>query len=229
MLAWVSEPTRRTDMKMLKTLVVAGALFVPAVAAADEASPYNYSWHESSLKSDIGVSTILGGGVVGYTDQTMRGAMTTNVGGLWDLRLTLGSHTPIGFEAVYTGTAFDINALTGAQTGTVVGNSFEGALRYNILPHYSWNPYAFAGVGWQRYDLTGGTFTTSDSGFSDKDNSVVFPMGLGVAYRSAGLVLDLRGTFRANANSELMLTGPSSTSFASLHTWSAGGAIGYEF
>jgi hypothetical protein len=216
-------------MKMLKAMLFAAAVLVPSVAAADEPSPYSYSWHDPALKSDIGVSTILGGGVVGYTDSTMRSAMTTSVGGLWDLRLTLGSHTPIGFDVSYAGTAFNVNALVGSQSGTLIGTTAEGAFRYNILPHYNWNPYVFAGLGWQRYDMTGGTFSTSDSGFSDKDNSLVIPMGAGVSYRSAGFVFDLRGTFRANANSELMLTGPGSTSYASLHTWSTSGAIGYEF
>lgn len=216
-------------MKMVKAMLFAAAVLVPGVAAAEEPSPYDYSWQEAGLQSKYGISTILGGGVVGYTDSGMREAMTTNVGGLWDLRVTLGSHTPIGVDLNYTGSAFDINSLVGTQSGTVIGTSAEGALRYNILPHYAWNPYVFAGVGWQRYDLTGGTFTTSDSGFSDQDNSVVFPMGAGVSYRNSGFVLDLRGTFRANANSELMLTGPGSTSFAPLHTWATSGAIGYEF
>lgn len=216
---------------MISMLVGVAALAVPTAVVADDETPdiYSYSWHDSRLASDFGVSTLVGGGVSGFTDQTMRDT-TSAASGLWNLRLTLGSHTPLGFEAGYVGTAANINALIGDQSGTLVGTTVEGALRYNILPHYAINPYAFAGIGWQRYDVTGAAFTTSDSGMADSDNSVVYPMGLGVAYRhTSGIVADLRGTFRANTNSGLVLTDPGSKDFAPLHTWEASGAIGYEF
>jgi hypothetical protein len=216
-----------------KWLWLAGLAVVatPAVAAADEGTkPFNYSWSDSKLASDVGISTMLGGGVTGFTDQTMRDTVTSNVGGLWDLRVTLGSHTPLAIDVGYIGTAANINALIGEQSGTLVGTTFEGAVRYNVMPHYLFTPYAFAGVGWQRYDVTGGAFSTSDSGMADSDNSVVYPMGVGFAYRHpTGLVADLRGTFRASSNAGLVLESAGSSNFAPLHTWEASGAIGYEF
>jgi len=221
-------------MKIL-TLIVSffacAALGAAGVSRADDApDPYSYGWHNSQLKSDIGVSTLVGGGVTGFTDKTMRDSMSSNAGGLWDLRVTLGTHTPLGLDVNYVGTGANINALIGSQSGTLIGTTFEGALRFNVLPHHRWDPYAFAGIGWQRYDITGGNFSLSDSGMNESDNSVVFPMGAGIAFRdTSGLVLDLHGTFRANANPGLVLENAGSNNFAPMHSWEASAAIGYEF
>lgn len=218
--------------KTTLSFLVAGAALAPGVAVADDAAPdpFGYSWKDSRMQSEIGVSTILGGGITGFTDQTMRDATTTSVGGLWDLRVTIGSHTPLAFDVGYTGTAADVNALAGAQSGTLVGSTFEGAVRYNVLPQNSWNPYAFVGMGWQRYDITGADFTLSDAGMRDSDNSIVFPMGAGLSYRDqSGLVLDLRGTFRANTQQGLVLESIGSDKYAPMHTWEASAAAGYEF
>jgi len=212
-------------MKGLAILVVSA----PFAASAEDANPLDYSWQESGLASKYGVSTTLGGGVTGFTNQTMRDTVSSPVGGLWDLKVTLGSHTPIGFDISYVGMAANINALIGTQSGTLVGTTAEGAVRYNILPHYFVNPYAFAGVGWQRYDITG-NFQRSDTGMNESDNSIVFPMGAGVAYRDkTGLVLDVHGTFRANTQQGLVLESATSDNYAPMHTWQASGAIGYEF
>lgn len=52
----------------------------------------------------------------------------------------------------------------------------------------------------------------------------------GTTYRAAsGLVLDLHGTFRLNANPGLVLERPGSKDYASMHTWEASAALGYEF
>jgi hypothetical protein len=226
-----SEP-RRFAMKMITmSLVAAAAVCAPrAVRADDPPSPYSYGWHDSSLKSDFGISATAGGGVSGFTDKTMRDTVSQTAMGLWDLKLTFGSHTPLAIDVGYTGTAADINALTGGQSATLVGTTVEGALRYNILPHFAWNPYVFAGAGWQRYDITGANFRLSDSGMNSNDNSVVFPMGAGLQFRDkSGIVVDLRGTFRANTNYGLVLENTSSTNYAPMHTWQASGALGYEF
>ena len=204
------------------------ALLLPSVASAED--PYSYAWHDSRMKSGFGVSTVLGGGVSGFTNETMRDSVTTDVSGLWDLRVTIGSHTPIGFDITYVGTASNIDALIGAQSGTLVGTSTEGAVRYNILPHHTWNPYAFIGIGWQRYDITGGTFTLSDSGMNESDNTFVVPCGVGLSYRNPnGLVVDLHGTFRSIKNSELVLETAGGEDYAPMDTWAATGAVGYEF
>lgn len=221
----------KTTMTATVSFFACAALGAPGVAHADDPpDPYSYAWHDNRMQSDFGVSTILGGGVTGFTDRTMRDTMSSSVGGLWDLRVTLGSHTPLGIDVSYVGTAANINALIGSQSGTLIGTAVEGAVRYNVLPHHAWDPYAFVGIGWQRYDITGGTFNLSDTGMNSSDNAITFPLGAGIAYRTrTGLVLDLRGTFRPTTDSNLVLETAGSTNYAPMHTWEASAALGYEF
>jgi len=192
----------------------------------------SYAWTDSRLASGIGVSAVLGGGLVGFTDKTMR-STTADLGGLWDLRVTIGSHIPLALDISYLGSATNINGLPAGRNGTLVGTTVEGALRYNILSHAPINPYIFGGVGWQRYDVTETNVTLSDSGMNDHDNLLEFPMGAGVQYRMGGFVGDLRGTFRAMTDQNLVLknptASPTSDDFAPMHTWEASAAVGYEF
>ena len=212
-------------------LLAGTLLFAPMAARADGPGDFSYAWNDARYETGVGISATLGGGIAGFTDQAMRDTMSASAGGAWDLHVTLGSHTPLAVELGYVGTAGTINALSGAKSGTLVGTTAEGALRYNALPHHAWNPYAFAGIGWQRYDITGDdTFTLSDTGMNSSDDSVVFPMGLGVGYRGvSGLVLDLRGTFRANTNQGLVLKDIGSNEYVPMHTWEASAAVGLEF
>jgi hypothetical protein len=68
---------------------------------------------------------------------------------------------------------------------------------------------------------------------NDHDNLLEFPMGAGLAYRMAGFVFDVRGTFRAATEQNLVLkqpaAAPTSSDFAPMHTWEASAALGYEF
>jgi hypothetical protein len=211
------------------TLVAAGTMFGAGVVHADT-DPYSYAWKDDSVQSGVGVSATVGGGVTGFTDKTMRDN-TSSVGGLWDFRATIGSRVPIGLDVSYVGTAADIHPLISAQSGTLVGTTVEAALRYNILPHNTLNPYIFAGMGWQHYDVTSANFTLSDAGIASSDDLLEFPMGAGVQYRVAGFLADVRGTFRATTDNNLVLTAPgfATSNFASMHTWEASAALGYEF
>jgi hypothetical protein len=130
-----------------------------------------------------------------------------------------------------------INGLFGGRSGTLLGTTFEGAARFNMLPHFAWNPYVFGGVGWQHYDVTRTNVTLSDSGMNDKDTLLEFPLGVGVAYRTGGFVIDVRGTFRIATDQDLVLKNPAfpstiaptTTDFAAMDTWEASAAVGYEF
>jgi hypothetical protein len=204
-------------------------------ASSERPDIYSYAWSDDRLRSGIGVSAILGGGVTGFTDKTMRDT-TSSLGGLWDLRVTIGSHIPLALDVSYLGSAMNINGLPSGRNGTLVGTTVEGALRYNVLPHYAWNPYVFAGAGWQRYDVTQTNVTLSDSGMNDKDNLLEIPMGAGLAYRRGGFVGDIRGTFRATSAPDLVLKAPidptiapTNSDFAAMHTWEASAAVGFEF
>ncbi|HEY0193970.1 MAG TPA: hypothetical protein VGC42_22790 [Kofleriaceae bacterium] len=203
-----------------------------AIITTDGGETDVYAWSEKKMPSGIGVSALLGGGVSGFTDKTMRNS-TSNVGGLWDLRVAIGSHLPLALELGYIGTATNINGLPAARKGTLIGSTAEADVRWNILPHAPVTPYIFGGVGWQRYDVVKAQPTLADSGMNDHDNLLEFPAGLGVAYRSNGLVADIRGTFRTTTDQNLVLKNatlnPTSDDFATMHTWEAGASIGYEF
>ncbi|MEO8842001.1 MAG: hypothetical protein ABI591_30235 [Kofleriaceae bacterium] len=191
--------------------------------------PYSYAWREPRLASGVGLGLTLGGGITGFTDRTMRNTVSSNVSGLWDLRASIGTHTPIGIDVSYLGTASNVNTLTGAPNGTLIGTTVEAAIRYNILPHNVLDPYIFAGMGWQRYDVQDVRVAQSDSGMKPTDNVAEFPMGAGLSWRDrSGFTGDLRGTFRATTDSTLVLNGTTGN-YAALHSWEASAALGYEF
>jgi hypothetical protein len=199
---------------------------------ADATTTHDGTWSDSRMRSRIGITAILGGGVTGFTDKAVRDT-TSSIGGLWDLRVTIGSHVPLALEVGYVGSATSIDGLPLGQSATLIGTAVEGALRFNVLPHRRWNPYIFAGVGWQRYDVVETNVMLLTSGMNDKDNLLEFPLGAGVSYRHNGLVADVRGTFRVATDQNLVLTtpalSPTSDDFAPMHTWEASAAIGYEF
>jgi hypothetical protein len=196
---------------------------------------FAFEWHNPHLSSGMGISTTLGGGVVQFTNSTMRGT-TSDIGGLWDLHLTFGSHLPLALDLAYVGTATSISGLRTGNSATLLGTAAEGTLRWNVLPNYAWTPYVFGGVGYQRYDVTGGDVTLSDSGMNSSDNLLSVPAGLGFVWRgNNGLVADVHGTYRFTWFQDLLLkngapiTGTSSSDFVKLNNWQASAAIGYEF
>jgi hypothetical protein len=211
---------------------------VPGIAATDtgftpytpreQPGPLSYAWYDPYLASGIGVGFNIGGGLTSFTDRAMRNTVSANVGGLWDARASFGTHIPLGIDVAYVGTAANINTINGNANGTLVGTTVEAALRYNILPHNTFNPYIFAGAGWQRYDVQNMHFAQSDTGMAPHDNVAEFPMGAGFAVRDiSGFNFDLRGTFRATTDSTLLQE--SNGNYAQLHSWEASGSVGYEF
>jgi len=205
----------------------------PDTVHTDDNYKYGYAWSDPWLSSGIGISTVLGGGITGFTENAVRNR-TASVGGLWDLRVTIGSHVPLGFDVSYVGTATDINSgLLPGQSATLIGTAFEGALRYNVLSHCTWNPYIFVGIGWQHYDVTQTNVTLALNGMNDSDDLLEFPMGAGLSYRMGGFVADIRGVFRATSDDNLILKNPAvfptSNDFARMHSWEASAAVGYEF
>jgi hypothetical protein len=204
----------------------------PATTDTGQPGPGSDDGSDRRTRSGIGVAITVGGGVTGFTDKTMRDR-TSSVGGLWDLRITIGSNIPLGIDVNYMGSAANITGLLSGQSGTLIGTTVEGALRYNILPHARWTPYIFAGAGWQRYDVTSTKASLVTSGLNDTDNLLEFPLGAGVSYRGHRLMVDVRGTFRATRDQNLVLTtpalSPTSNDYAPMHTWAASAAIGYQF
>jgi hypothetical protein len=204
----------------LLVLASAGVLAFAAQARADE-------WHDPQLRSNVGMTMNAGGGIIGFTDSAMRGLMANGVSPLWDVRASLGTHIPLGLDVSYLGSASPLRVL-GEDDGNLIGTTVEAAVRYNILPRLTWEPYVFAGVGWQRYDVQSVQLRESDSGISREDNLAEFPLGAGISYRKGdGLVADVRGTFRPATASTLVLE--DNGDHAKMQSWEASAAIGYEF
>lgn len=202
----------------------AGALFAKNAAAQDYDDDYGDESSDGSLLTRYGLSLSVGGGVEGFTDQTMRD--TTDVGGTWDVRAAYGTHAPIAIEAGYTGSAQAIDAVGLDSDAMLVGTTVEGVVRVNLAPSATLNPYFFGGAGWRRYDLTNTDTNTSD--VNDTDNLLEIPAGIGLGYRVGGFVADLRGQLRI-ATEEDLLRQDLGSDRARLHTWSATAKLGYEF
>jgi|HubBroStandDraft_6_1064221.scaffolds.fasta_scaffold182094_3 hypothetical protein len=210
--------------------VAAGLVLVASTAMADDyvhEGPDLYAWREPGLVTGFGLGVEAGAGVTGFTGQTMRDTVPGAIGGLWNLRVMLGTHVPLALELGYLGEASNINVF-GAPNGTLIGTTAEADLRWNILPHLVFDPYIFAGVGYQRYDVQNAQLSEADSGMRSSDNSVEIPMGLGASWRDpSGFTVDLRGTYRQSIDASLIAN--SNGSFASLSWWEASAALGYEF
>jgi hypothetical protein len=187
-----------------------------------------YAWRDPTVASGFGVGVQLGGGATGFSGRTMRDSVSGDVGGMWDVRVTLGTHLPLAVELSYLGEADNITAI-GAPNGTLIGTTAEGDLRWNLTPHYLFTPYVFAGVGYQRYDVQNVQFASADIGMRPSDNAVEFPMGVGASWRDpSGFSVDLRGTYRAVVDSNLVVN-DSGTGYANMSWWEASASFGYEF
>lgn len=205
-------------MRFIGHIVIA-SLATAALATTARAQP---------VLEDRGIAVAVGGGAAGFTEKGMRD--NTSISGSWDVTAQFSTRSWLSLEGEYLGTASSIDSLVGGKNANLVGHAIGGDVRLNILPQYFLQPYAFVGAAYRRYDVTGASFSTSDAGMNDSDNVLEIPMGVGVAYRDpSGLVADLRGTFRAAADSQLVLTGMNTTDYVPLHNWGAVARIGYEF
>lgn len=186
---------------------------------------------EEGPMSRIGVAIAAGGGAGGFVNDTLRNA--TDVGGNWDVRATIGTRSPIAFEGSYIGSAQGINALGLDNNAVLVGNGAQGALRLNATLDFPVQPFAYGGLAWRRYELTNTNRNLSD--VRDNDDVLEVPLGVGIAGKASGLILDLRGEYRIARNADLIpnvnadtLTS-SSSDFAAMNRWGVEGTIGIEF
>ncbi len=191
------------------------------------------TYGDDSFASRYGVAVSLGGGVMGFTNEDVRGY--TDTGGTWEARATFGTRMPIGIEAAYVGSAQDINALGLEGNAIFLGNGGEGAVRLHILPSQVVQPYVFGGLGYTRYSLV-----NEDSNTSNVANSLdvgYIPVGAGVGFRYAGFLFDIRGTLRPAFGDELFETNAGGgddnpdlrVDDSNLTNWSAAAKVGWEF
>jgi len=166
----------------VRALLSALVLIAPAVAHADEPL------------TRVGVTAMVGGGVTGFTDSTMRDI--AGAGLAWNARLTVGSRWPFAIEIGYLGTGTTLNAMGNA---TLEGETLDAGLRYAVAPRAAWTPYALVGVGWRTLHVVGASTQLMPAGMWTSESSVVVPASVGLQYRAGGgIVLDARGTYRAS-------------------------------
>jgi len=199
-----------------------------AHAASEKPARFSYAWNDPTLQSGIGVGVSAGGGISGFTDPKMREMMTNSVAGLGSIRVALGTQIPLGVELGYTGMAGHINTITGQSNGTLVGTTFEGVLRYNVLPHNLVSPYVFAGLGWQHYGVWNMQVAQADTGLRSSDDVMSVPTGVGfLMHDPSGVSLDVRGEYRTTTDSTLLRD--QTGGYADLASWEASAQLGYEF
>lgn len=178
----------------------------------------------------LGWSLSLGGGVTGFTGDTMRD--TTNDGGNWSVRAGLGTRMPLTLEAAYIGSAQEIDALGLDTSAVLVGNGIQGNLRVNgTMGDIPVQPFLYGGVAWRRYQLQNTDFNTSD--VSGEDDVFEIPLGVGVGFKTSGFTIDVRGEYRHAFSEDLF---PSQSTDlgelgdqASLHRYGINANVGIEF
>lgn len=111
----------------------------------------------------------------------------------------------------------------------LVGNGAQGALRLNGTLNLPVQPFVFAGIGWRRYDLMNANTNRSD--VQGSDDVLEVPMGIGIAGKWNGLILDARGEFRATSNEDLLprISATESDSHADMQRWGVKATVGAEF
>jgi hypothetical protein len=168
-----------------------------------------------------GIALTLGGGVIGFTDETTRD--TIDLGGAWEARMTAGTRSPLALEAAYIGSAQSVDALGVDGDAILLGSGVEAAARLNLIPG-AIQPYVLAGAGWTRYDLTNTDTNTSD--VADEDDVFQLPLGAGLAFHQDGMVFDVRAVYRPTTDADLL---DAAGTDARLDTWSAAVRGGFEF
>jgi hypothetical protein len=198
----------------------------PEVYAPVTVAPTMEAEEDQGMLADLGLGMWIGGGVNLFTDEDMRDFAGT--GGNWNARLAIGTRQNIGLEAAYIGSAQSIDALGLDDDAILLGNGVEGALRLNFLAQESFQPFALAGLGWRRYTIENSDFNTSD--VRDEDDIMEVPLGVGAAFKFAGLSLDARTMVRLATDNDLVIspTGDDDEQ-PDLHTWSAQVDLGWEF
>lgn len=195
----------------------------PAPVVVTTPPPVVVEEEEDTLER-YGIMIALGGGVSGFTDDTMRD--TTNDGGAWGVRLGIGTRSPIAFEAEYFGSAQQIDALGLENDAVLVGNGVQGVARVNLLD-MNIQPFLFGGVAWRHYNLSDEGINTS--AVNDTDDVLEIPMGGGIGLKYRGFLFDARGEYRYVTEENLMPSSNDLGDQAKLHRWGVTGNIGYAF
>lgn len=193
---------------------------IAVVGTVEEPEPERY-----------GIAFSVGGGVMGFIDEDMRDV--ADVGGSWEARAAFGTRSFFAVEAAYVGTAQNIDSVIGpSREGTLVGNGAEGAVRVNFSPKTAANVYAFGGLNWTRYDVVDANFSRAAAGVADEDDVWQIPFGAGAEYRYMGFIGDIRFTYRAAFEEDLVVDTSLNADPGDrlgMDTWGVTARVGYEF
>jgi hypothetical protein len=179
--------------------------------------------------STFGFALMVGGSYQDFTQSDMRS--TTSGGGGWTARFIGGTHSIIGFEAAYIGSANSFQGLgITANTPTLVGNGFEGNARLNIPLRYGaslFEPYGYAGLGFSHYTISNYNDNANRlSSFTSTDDVMNFPVGGGFAYAYKNFIADARAGWTGTYYQNLLTAADTS---GTLDHWNVGGQIGFMF
>jgi hypothetical protein len=188
-----------------------------AVAMLFPLSVFAQSLKDTPLLSPIGMSAMIGGGVIQFVDAGAN--EMAPLGGSWTARFVFGTRTNLAGELAYLGSAQPIDALGVDDKAYLLSNGLEAAFRLNALTG-AWQPYATVGVAWRRFDIQNTERNTSS--LASTDNVTELPIGAGLAYRNSGFVADVRVELRPNLNTALIAD-------TNLTSWQAGARLGFEF
>jgi hypothetical protein len=203
-------------------------LYTPPVVKEDDKDS------DDHLITPFGMSLAVGGGLMNFFDQDTRDL--TGPAGTWEARLTIGTRSPLAFEAAYVGSAQNVNALGLDNSAYLLGTSFEGDARLNFTT-MAVQPYIFGGIGYTQYDVQNADFNTSS--VEDSEHLGHIPVGAGLGWQYGGLLLDVRGTLRAafndairnedDSNTDIIPDSNEANNRAELDTWAVTGRVGFEF
>jgi hypothetical protein len=179
---------------------------------------------EKDVLEKYGIALSLGGGVSGFTDDTMRDV--TDDGGAWGVRVAFGTRSPIAVEAEYIGSAQSIDALGLESDAVLVGNGLQAVGRVNILDAQV-QPFLYGGIAWRHYNLADEGFNTSD--IESDDDVLELPVGVGIGFKYEGFLIDARGEYRYVTEADMVPSLNDLGDNASMHRYGVIANIGYAF
>lgn len=196
-------------------------------SATTDYTATQYQYEDDDDDDDrLGLAASVGGGLMGFTDDSLDDM--TDTGGAWTARLTLGTRSFLAAEVGYSGSAQNVSTLGLDDEAVLMSHGLEGLARVNILDRTMFQPYVFAGAGWRHYSLVNENFNTSS--VRESDDVVEIPVGAGLAFRFGGLIADARFDVRPSFDNDLV--NPASAAGDDefeLHNWSTTVRVGWEF
>ena len=180
---------------------------------------------DRDLVTRYGMAAFVGAGVGGFIDDGRHAFAYRST--RWEARFQLGTRTPISLEATYTGSLQALGHGLGVlKNAYLLENGAEVSVRGNV-PAGPIVAFGFAGAGWTHFDLT--NYETRTADVQDHDDVLVVPFGLGLSYRHAHTIADVRAAYRFAFDEDLVLMSGSTTEHMNMDEWMVALCGGFEF